>query len=278
MKDQILLINDLAGYGKVALSAMLPVMTHAGLNLYNLPTALVSNTLDYGKFEILETTDYMKQTMKVWAELDFSFDAVCTGFIASEEQVRLISDYLKEQKKNETWIFVDPIMGDEGKLYNGIDSKTVGYMRNLCSQADVIVPNMTEAAFLADVYQEKEFISAEEGRHLLKKLGELGAKSIVITSVKTEEGDFVFVYDEKTDTVSELPFEYIPVRFPGTGDIFSAILVSQVLNNIPLEKAVKRAMSAVRQLILINQDTADKFKGIPIEKNLEVLNFEVSED
>ena len=88
MKDQILLINDLAGYGKVALSAMLPVMTHAGLNLYNLPTALVSNTLDYGKFEILETTEYMRKTMKVWAELGFSFDAVCTGFIASKEQVK----------------------------------------------------------------------------------------------------------------------------------------------------------------------------------------------
>lgn len=79
MKDQILLINDLASYGKVALSAMLPVMTHAGLNLYNLPTALVSNTLDYGKFEILETTEYMRKTMKVWAELGFSFDACLHG-------------------------------------------------------------------------------------------------------------------------------------------------------------------------------------------------------
>ena len=136
MKDQILLINDLAGYGKVALSAMLPVMTHAGLNLYNLPTALVSNTLDYGKFEILETTEYMRKTMKVWAELGFSFDAVCTGFIASKEQVKLISGYLREQKKKGTWIFVDPIMGDEGKLYNGIEEKTVGYMRDLCSLAD----------------------------------------------------------------------------------------------------------------------------------------------
>lgn len=278
MKDQILLINDLAGYGKVALSAMLPVMTHAGLNLYNLPTALVSNTLDYGKFEILETTDYMRKTMEVWAELGFSFDAVCTGFIASEEQVKLISGYLREQKKSGTWIFVDPIMGDEGKLYNGIDSKTVGYMRDLCSLADVIVPNLTEACFLADMYQEKKVLTEEEGRMLLKKLRELGAKSVVITSVKTEDRDFVLVYDHQTDKVSEIPFKYIKVRFPGTGDIFSAILASQVLNGTLLEEAVKRAVSAVRQLILLNRDTADKFKGIPIEKNLEVLNFETSED
>ena len=278
MKDQILLINDLAGYGKVALSAMLPVMTHAGLNLYNLPTALVSNTLDYGKFEILETTEYMRKTMKVWAELGFSFDAVCTGFIASKEQVKLISGYLRQQKKKGTWIFVDPIMGDEGKLYNGIEEKTVGYMRDLCSLADVIVPNLTEASFLAGMCQGKEVITQGEGREILKKLRKLGAKSIVITSVKTEAGDFVLIYDHQTDTVSELPFEQIPVRFPGTGDIFSAILASQVLNGTALEKAAQRAMSAVRQLIAINHETVDKFKGIPIEKNLEVLNFESSED
>ena len=86
------------------------------------------------------------------------------------------------------------------------------------------------------------------------------------------------VYDHQTDKVSEIPFKYIKVRFPGTGDIFSAILASQVLNGTLLEEAVKRAVSAVRQLILLNRDTADKFKGIPIEKNLEVLNFETSED
>lgn len=278
MKDQILLINDMAGYGKVALSAMLPVMTHAGLNLYSLPTALVSNTLDYGKFEILETTDYMRQTLKVWEELDFSFDAVCTGFIVSEEQGKLICGYLREQKKSGTWIFVDPSMGDEGKLYNGIDSRTIGYMRDLCSLADMIVPNLTEAAFLADLYQDKETVTDDEAEKLLQRLRCLGAKSVVITSVKTENGDFVFVYDDKTGEISKLPFDCVPVRFPGTGDIFSAILVSQVLNQVPLEKSVKRAMSAVRKLILLNQDTADKFKGIPIEKNLEVLNFGTAED
>lgn len=216
--------------------------------------------------------------MKVWEELGFSFDAVCTGFIASEEQVKLISDYLRDQKENGTWIFVDPIMGDEGKLYNGIEGKTVGYMRDLCSLADVIVPNLTEASFLAEMYQGKEVITEGESRELLKKLRKLGAKSIVITSVKTEAGDFVLIYDHQTDTVSELPFEQIPVRFPGTGDIFSAVLASQVLNGTQLDKAAERAMTAVRELILFNRETADKFKGIPIEKNLEVLNFETSED
>lgn len=80
MNNKILLINDLAGYGKVALSAMLPVLSHMKYEIFSLPTAIVSNTLDYGKFNILDTTEYMKNTLDVWKQLNFEFDAISTGF------------------------------------------------------------------------------------------------------------------------------------------------------------------------------------------------------
>ena len=98
MSKQILLINDMAGYGKVALSAMIPVLSHMRHHIYNLPTALVSNTLDYGKFDILETTDYMEHTMKIWDELGFSFDAVSTGFIVSERQAKLVAEFCRQER------------------------------------------------------------------------------------------------------------------------------------------------------------------------------------
>ena len=82
-KKQILLINDMAGYGKVATAAMLPILSYMGYPTYNLPTALVSNTLDYGKFNILETTDYIQGVFPIWKELGFHYDAISTGFIAS---------------------------------------------------------------------------------------------------------------------------------------------------------------------------------------------------
>ncbi len=84
MRGQVLLINDMTGYGKVALSAMMPVLSYKKHHVYTLPTALVSNTLDYGRFAILETTDYMAEAIRVWEELGFSFDAISTGFIVSE--------------------------------------------------------------------------------------------------------------------------------------------------------------------------------------------------
>lgn len=79
----ILIINDMPGYGKVALAAMLPILSNFGHSVYNLPTALVSNTLDYGKFTILDTTEYMKKSISVWKDLGFSFDCITTGFLAS---------------------------------------------------------------------------------------------------------------------------------------------------------------------------------------------------
>ncbi|MBR5092640.1 MAG: phosphomethylpyrimidine kinase, partial [Bacteroidales bacterium] len=103
----ILLINDVVGYSHVGMVAMLPILTHLGHSTYNLPTALVSNTLDYGRFNVLETTDYMRGTIPVWHKLGFRFDAVCTGLMFSEEQARIVSAYCSQLRSEGTTVFVD---------------------------------------------------------------------------------------------------------------------------------------------------------------------------
>ena len=150
--NKILLVYDLAGYGKVALSVMIPIFSHLKFETFNLPTALVSNTFDYGKFDILDTTAYMRNTIGIWDQLGFSFDAICTGFIASKEQSQLVTDYCRRHKeRNGAKVFVDPVMADNGFLYNGVTFETVLYLRELCSTADVVLPNITEACFLTGV-------------------------------------------------------------------------------------------------------------------------------
>ena len=130
MGKRIVLFNDLPGYGKVALAAMVPLFSRMGHFPYQVPTAVVSNTLDFGKFRIQDMTDYMRDTIKVWDELGFDPDCICTGFVLSEEQVELIGDYIRSRKPrmdeiqnvdNGRLVLVDPIMADGGKLYNGID-------------------------------------------------------------------------------------------------------------------------------------------------------------
>ena len=166
MSKHILLVHDLAGYGKVSLSAMMPVLSHMGHHLYTLPTALVSNTLDYGKFYIQETTEYMRQSLKVWAELGFSFDVVSTGMILSAEQAALVSDFCEQSAKKGALVFVAPIMGDEGKLYNGVGEETIAHMRKMVAVADCIVPNYTEAAYLADMPYHEDMTEEEKAEAL----------------------------------------------------------------------------------------------------------------
>lgn len=274
MAKKVLLINDLAGYGKVALSAMLPVLSYLKYETYNLPTAIVSNTLDYGKFDILDTTQYMKNTLGVWKELDFRFDAISTGFIVSQEQTQMVTDFCRENAAKSVTVFTDPIMGDDGRLYNGMSEETVELMRKLVSVADYIVPNYTEACYLTGIAYEMEGVSEEAYHQMIDALRELGAKSVVITSavVKGSDKKSVVGYDHKEGKYFRIDFEEIPVRFPGTGDIFSAVFMAKILAGESLHDATQKAMDAVRAMIAENAENVDKFKGIPLETCLEVLD------
>jgi pyridoxine kinase len=269
----ILIINDMPGYGKVALAAMLPILSNMGHSVYNLPTALVSNTLDYGKFTILDTTDYMSKAIGVWQELGFQFDCITTGFLASAAQVDIIRNFIESQKKDDFLVMTDPIMGDDGKLYNGVTKETVDNMRRLIGVADVIVPNLTEAEFLSGLYEGREALTAQEARQVVDSLRAFGSKSVVITSgvVQEDGGHVVWGYDHWTGEYFTIPYRFLPVHFPGTGDMFSAVLVGGLLDKKPLQTAVKRAMDTLEKLIFLERDEAEKNKGIRIERFLSVL-------
>lgn len=270
-KKQILLINDMAGYGKVATAAMLPILSYLGHPTYNLPTALVSNTLDYGKFNILDTTDYIKGVFPVWEQLGFSFDAIATGFITSERQAAIVSRYCLEQAAKGTVVYVDPIMGDEGKLYNGVTPATINSMREMLGVAHLCYPNYTEACYLCNEEYRAEGVDTMMGRKLLDGLRKIGAKSALITSISVEGQTSVIGYNHHTDQYFQLPYNEIPVHFPGTGDIFSAVLIGHLLHNEPLEQSTRKAMDAVWQLIDLNKDNEDKNRGIPLENYLYIL-------
>lgn len=269
----VLIINDMPGYGKVALSAMLPILSNMGHSVYNLPTALVSNTLDYGKFTILDTTGYMVKAIQVWKELGFQFDCITTGFLVSAEQVNIIRDFVASQKKEGLLVMTDPIMGDEGRLYNGVTGETVDNMRRLIGVADVIVPNLTEGEFLTGLYQGKETLTRAEARQVVDGLLSFGPRSVVVTSGQEEETGqhVVWGYDRGTGEYFTIPYRLIQVHFPGTGDMFSAVLAGELLAGKPFQAAVKRAMDVIERLVFLEQDEIEKNKGIRIEKFLNVL-------
>ena len=283
MGKRIVLFNDLPGYGKVALAAMVPLFSRMGHFPYQVPTAVVSNTLDFGKFRIQDMTDYMRDTIKVWDELGFDPDCICTGFVLSEEQVELIGDYIRSRKprideiqnvNNGRLVMVDPIMADGGKLYNGIGMERVAAMRKLVSYSDVMVPNMTEAGFLTGICPGRERASASELRELVDGLHKLSGKSVVITSAQDSETDehLVCGYDHKSGQYFRVPFTFLPVRVAGSGDIFSTVMTGKLLNGESLEAAVREAVRVLTTLIQENQSHLDEYKGILIERYWELLD------
>jgi pyridoxine kinase len=279
---QILLINDVVGYSHVGMVAMLPILTYLGHPTYNLPTALVSNTLDYGRFNVLETTEYMRGTIPVWKQLGFHFDAICTGLMFSEDQARLVASYCTEQHQQGTTIFVDPIMGDAGRLYNGMTEHQVQLMREMLSVADLTFPNYTEACYLTDIPYREEGMTWQEACDMLDRLVALGAKSAIITSARVDGHNCVvgrrsneplagFAQHLDDGQYFRIDYEEIPVLFHGTGDIFSAVLIGHLMKGEPLRESTQTAMRVVSQLIDRNRDLPDKCRGIPIEQCLDLL-------
>ncbi len=269
---QILLINDLCSYGKVSTTAMLPILSYFGIPVGILPTSLVSNTFDYGRYSMLETTGFLRDSFDKWKELGFGFEAIATGFIPSRQQADMISAYCKEQAAAGATVFVDPIMGDEGQLYKGMAAdELVGVMREMISVADLCYPNYTEACYLTGRKYNPAGVTKEEAAAMLDELHAIGSKSVLITSVDIDGQTSVAGYNHTTDEHFYLPFTEIPVHFPGTGDIFSAILIGHILNGEPLKSSTRKAMDGVYTLIDLNKDNEDKNRGIPLEKYLNVL-------
>ncbi len=272
MGKNILLINDMPGCGRIAMAAMIPILSHLGHRTYSLPTALVSNELDYGKFTILDTTDYMKECISVWQQLGFRYDAVSTGFIASPGQADFIAGLCRGESARGAKIFADPIMADNGKLYNGISREIIASMRELVSVSDYTVPNYTEAAFLTDTPCSTAPLTRAEAAALVDRVRALGAKTVIITSAFVEGQHAVIGYDHESGQPFFLPFSLLPASLPGTGDIFSAVLAGRVLSGWNVRNAVQSAMDAVASMIARTVGLGERNQGIPVESCLDVLD------
>ena len=271
---QVLLINDLPGYGKVALAAMVPLLSRMGHYTFQLPTAVVSNTLDYGKFRIQDLSDYMKDTLDVWDQLGFDPDCICTGFVLSIQQVEIIRTYLESRSQDKKrLVVVDPIMGDGGHRYNGIGPDRVDAMKELVRLSDVMLPNMTEAGFLTGLGPGVESGTESQIRSLVDRLRDLSGKSVVITSATESDTGrhLVWGYDHPCQEYFQVPYEYLPVRVPGSGDIFSAIMTGALLEGSPLKAAVEKAVRVLSRLIAENQGHLQGYKGIQVEQYWDMI-------
>lgn len=269
---KLLLISDYPSTGKVALNASTPIISAMGYSPFNLPTALISNTFNYGKTELLDLSYYMKNTLGVWKDLGFSFDGIYVGYINCNKQVDIIIDAI--QRENKPLVLLDPIMGDHGKLYSSLSNQHVEQLRRLLPYTDVITPNLTEALLLIGENEPLSLsIDIDKIEMVASKLRSLGAKSIVISScLSSDNNHYIYVYDHLQHQSFTIFYEQLPLNYPGTGDIFATVLFGNLINKVSINDAAKRASNFVTHLLHHSNPPFDNKEGLPIEKHLNILN------
>jgi pyridoxine kinase len=207
-------------------------------------------------------TEYLSKMLAAWTGMGMRFDCVYTGYLGSPRQAALILHFLNEQKQ--ALKVVDPVMGDEGKLYSGVDASMAEAMRALCRAADVVTPNMTEFCALAgEEYTMRPRTRAEIDEMLLK----LPSRAAVVTSVPSHDG-LVNAYRDFSGETGVAPFEAIEGHYPGTGDLFASVLTGALVMGDTLKSAVARAADFVSRAMALSCGVGDPNYGVQLEAAL----------
>lgn len=271
--SRVAAIHDLSGFGRCSLSVILPVLSVMGIQPIPIPTAILStHTGGFGEVTSRDLTDYLAPTLAHYSTLNLNFDCVYSGFLNSEQQVDLTLDFLHHY--SDALAVIDPVMGDHGKPYRTFTKSLCARMRDLVCQADIITPNLTEAYILLDQPYHKESLLVQDARSLLIKLGALGPKWVIITGVVLHGSDTLsnIGYDRENSRFWRVDCDYIPVSYPGTGDIFASVFTGGILNSDSFPMAIERA---TRFLELTIKTTfsygTDTREGVMLEKTLKWL-------
>ncbi len=264
---RILTVQDISCIGKCSLTVALPIISAMGIETAILPTAVLSTHTMFDDFTFHDMTGEMDGICSHWQEEKFKFDGIYTGYLGSFEQISKVMSIFDTFGKNVLKV-VDPVMADNGKLYPGFDLKFAHQMAYLCSRADIIVPNLTEACFMLDIPYVDQGISREYVKYVLRKLTNLGCKKAVLTGISFEQGKLGCVgYDSENDTFFEYFNKKIPQKYHGTGDIYSSVFVGGLMNGLSLEDSASLAADFVCNSIIATQ-TDDKpiHYGVHFEK------------
>lgn len=276
--QRIAAIHDLSGFGGGSLSAVVPILSALGIQVCALPTALLStHTGGFSGFHFRDLTEDMRCIISHWKELGLYFDGIYSGFLGSAEQIHIVRDFIATFRKKSSLAVVDPVLGDDGQLYETMHPQMIEGMRELAACADVITPNLTEAALLLG--HKPVPVSTPIVKDWARDLSSLGPERIIITSVPENHGSgtSVIAYDKANERFWKVACPYIPACYPGTGDIFASVITGSLLQGDSLPLSLDRAVQFVS--LAIRATFGHNFperEGVFLERVLPSLNAPVS--
>ena len=240
-------IHDMSGFGRCSLTVAIPILSAMGVQCCPLPTAFLStHTGGFEGFTFLDMTDEMPKAARHWKSLGLHFSAVYSGFLGSARQITIVADIIRDFRGDGV-VVVDPVMGDGGAVYRTYTPEMCAGMTHLAEQADVITPNLTEAALLLGIPYEKLPTGEAGCCAIAEQLSLEGRRSVVLTGASVEKDSTgAMCFDASTGRTEAIQTRRVDREFHGTGDVFSSVLTGALVQGKSLTEAARAAVEFVR--------------------------------
>lgn len=281
MTKKIAVINDLSGFGRCSLTAAISVISAMGVQPCPLPTAILTAQTGYPAYYCDDYTEKMEHFRREWKKMGQSFDGIYTGFVASEEQIRQIFHFIDTFDEPDTFLLVDPVLGDDGKTYDLFTPSLLEQMKKLALRADIITPNLTELALLTDTPYETLTIAGDYHRQLsvILKLGQKlckrGPEHVIVTGIQftdehhTKQMGNLCISDEESRL---LAFPYIGGSYSGTGDLFASCIAAGIARGEDIPSITLTAGSFLEAALADSiKEQVPRNDGVNYEKYLSML-------
>lgn len=281
MTKKIAVINDLSGFGRCSLTAAISVISAMGVQPCPLPTAILTAQTGYPAYYCDDYTEKMEHFRREWKKMGQSFDGIYTGFVASEEQIRQIFHFIDTFDAPDTFLLVDPVLGDDGKTYDLFTPSLLEQMKKLALRADIITPNLTELALLTDTPYETLTIAGDYHRQLSvilklgQKLSKRGPEHVIVTGIQftdehhTKQMGNLCISDEESRL---LAFPYIGGSYSGTGDLFASCIAAGIARGEDIPSITLTAGNFLEAALADSiKEQVPRNDGVNYEKYLSML-------
>lgn len=277
MQKRVLAVHDISCFGRCSLTVALPLISSCGVECTCLPTSVLStHTGGFTGYTFRDLTEDIKPIVEHWKSLNLQFDAFYTGYLGSFDQIQIVSDAIDLLRNENSLVYIDPVMADNGKLYAGFLEEFPEHMKKLCSKADVIIPNITEACLMVDYPYREGPYDREYIEGLIEKLNrEIGVRRIILTGVSFDnetlgacsydDGQFDYYFTRRIDGY-----------FHGTGDVFGSCALVALMKGLSLKEASKIACDfTVGCIERTLRDKTDIRFGVNFEEGLTELGLKL---
>lgn len=254
--------NDLSGFGKCSLCAAVPILSVMGTEVHPVPTAVLTRQSCYDKYSMIELTDFLPSFLSDWQ--GEKFDAIITGYIADNIQCNVIEEFIERYRGDNTLLIVDPVMADDGALYDGFDEERCRGVFELVKKADIITPNLTELSLICSRPYTENF---DEISDMAFELAKNGPQYVVVTGIKSGDKCKTAVFDRSREAEC-FSSKLFPGSFSGTGDLFVSVLAGAVLKGMTVQQGAKLAVEFIGKAIESTDLSENPMDGIAFEKHL----------